>query len=91
MREVICSEFELFVVSEEQRNRSPHCVVPQMPPIWPVSAMLANNAYRRLPRGATPHLNNNATKEHYTNESEGKYKGGNVHMEQNWAEKEDCK
>ena len=44
-----------------------------------------------LPGGATPHLNNNATKEHYTNESESECKGGTVYMEQNWAEQQDCK
>ena len=43
-----------------------------------------------LPGGATPHLNKNATKERYTHESEYRGKGGNVHMEQNWEEKESC-
>ncbi len=51
---------------------------------------LTNTAHKRLPGGATPHLNNNATKEHYTHErDEGK--GGKVPMEQNWEEKESCK
>jgi hypothetical protein len=37
---------------------------------------------KRLPGRATPILNNKATKEHYTNESDCGRKGGNVHMEQ---------
>lgn len=58
---------------------------------WPVSAMLTNTAHKCLPGGATPHLNKNATKEHYTHETAEEGKGGNVPMEQNWEEKESCK
>ena len=52
---------------------------------------LTNRRDMSLPGGTTPHLNNNATKEHYTNESECECKGGTVYMEQNWAEQEDHK
>ncbi len=82
-----CSALEVFVVSEEQWSGVTCSPGLQRPSIWPVCAMWTNTAHKRLPGGTAPHLNNKATKEHYTHErDEGK--GGNVLMEQTWEEKE---